>query len=52
MTENYRGDLMKVVREGLSEKVTVKLRTERFEGASHVKGLGGGGSCRQREHYV
>lgn len=32
---------MKVVREGLSEKVTVKLRTERFEGASHVKGLGG-----------
>lgn len=41
MTENYGGDLMRRVREGLSEKVILKLRTEKYEGASHMKQNGG-----------
>lgn len=52
MTENYRGDLMKGVREGLSEKVILKLSTERSKGAIHVKEWvcwGSGGDCGQRE---
>lgn len=38
MTENYRGDPMRMVREGLSEKVMLKLRTKKYKGgASHMK---------------
>ena len=40
MTENYSGDLIRMVRESLSKKAILKLRTEKHKRGTYVKQSG------------